>query len=96
MTTQVQEVPEEVVVDPIAVLATSFTSITTALEAHKSQDGAVESAKESEARALEALTTAKDRTVSAKTVATSGVKGVLSALDSADTALESVRSMFTS
>ena len=85
----------EVPVDPIAVLATSFTAITTALEAHKSQDGAVETAKEAETRASEALTAAKDRTVTAKSVAASGVTGVMAALDSADTALGSVRDMFT-
>ena len=94
MTTQVVA-EQPVVVSPIATLTTAFTAITTALEAHKSQDGAVESARESEARALEALTTAKDRTVSAKSVATSGVTGVLAALDSADAAIESVRGEFT-
>ena len=83
------------VVDPIAVLATSFTAITTALEAHQSQDGAVETAKEAETRATEALSVAKDRTVSAKSVASDGVTGVLASLDKADTALESVRDMFT-
>ena len=96
MTTQVAEVPAvEVAVDPIAVLATSFTAITTALESYKAQDGAVETAKEAETRANEALTAAKDRTVTAKTVAASGVSGVLASLDSADTALASVRDMFT-
>ena len=89
------QVVEEVPVDPIAVLATSFTAITTALEAHKAQDGAVETAKEAETRASEALTAAKDRSVAAKTSASVGAAGVLASLDSADTALESVRDMFT-
>ena len=95
MTQVVQESPPEQVVDPIAVLATSFTAITTALEAYKAQDGAVETAREAETRANEALTAAKDRTVSAKSVAASGVTGVLASLDSADTALAAVRDIFT-
>ena len=95
MTTQVAAPAAEVVPDPIQTLATAFTAITTALEAHKAQDGAVETAKEAETRANQALTVAKERTVSAKTVAASGVSGVMASLDGADTALASVREMFT-
>ena len=60
MTQVVAAEAPEVPVDPIAVLATSFTAITTALESYKAQDGAVETAKEAETRASEALTAAKD------------------------------------
>ena len=92
MTTQVNTPP---VVDPISLLATAFTAITTALESYKTNDGAVASAKESETRAAEALTAAKDRTVTAKSVALSGVQGVIVSLDNADAALQKVRAAFT-
>ena len=95
MATQVAAPPVEAqAVDPVAALATAFTAITDAIEAHKTNGSALTSAQESETRAVEAVNAAKVRTTSAKANAALQASAVTDAIDVATEALSAVRVQF--
>ena len=95
MTTQVAAPQAEAqAVDPVTALATAFTAITDAIEAHKTNGSALSSAQESEQRAVEAVNVAKARTTSAKSNAALQASAVTDAIDVATEALSTVRVQF--
>ena len=82
------------VVDPITRLSAAFSSITDALESHKTHKGSLASANEAQARAADALATATSRTTEVKSTVVTQVEAVVLAIDAASAALVEVKALY--
>ena len=84
-----------VVADPISQLTASFAEITTALEAHKTNQGSLASAKEAETRATEALTLATSRSANVKGESAASSATIVDTIDRAMESLSTVRALYS-
>ena len=90
MTTEVAQT----LVDPVATLTSSVNHLTDALEAHKTNKGALVSTQEAEGRAEEALATAKSRTSVALSNSVVKKDSVVIAIDDVKANLNALRDLF--